>query len=326
MAAIRKILPVGRFFPMFGGRPGRSLFHIHISPIPSVHEGLAMSSPKGRNLPLSVPRRLMCDLVHFSRRVPLVSIERRLELGRLVEAREALSVRPSWFALFLKAFGLVARRRPELRRFYRSLPWPHLHEHASNVGMVPVERRVGDEDGVLFLRIRNPESWPLPALHQVIQEGKQRPLEEVGSFRNALRLGRLPLPLRRLVWWVGLNTLGSWRARYLGTFGLTGVSNLRSANLEVLTPLTSTLSYGVIDEHGSVTVRLAFDHRVLDGMVAARALEDLQRVFLGPLLDEVRTCRRTERGAVGYYTEDCYTGERPTVPEPEILLAASRSC
>jgi hypothetical protein len=35
-------------------------------------------------------------------------------------------------------------------------------------------------------------------------------------------------------------------------------------------------------------VRLAFDHRVLDGALAAEALLQLETVLLGQILDEVR--------------------------------------
>jgi hypothetical protein len=233
----------------------------------------------------------MCDLMHFSRQVPLVSIERRLDLADLVAARQALPGRPSWFAVFLKAFGAVARRRPAFRRSYMPLPWPRLHEHSCNVASLPIERRLGDEDVVLFLRIREPESLPLAQLQRILYEGKHRPVAEVGSFRSALRLSRLALPLRRLAWRLGLHAVPSWRARYFGTFGLTGISGLGSASLHFLTPLTSTLSYGVLGDDGSVVVRLAYDHRVLDGVEPARALEDLEQTLNGPILEELHALR-----------------------------------
>ena len=46
-----------------------------------------MPQPVGRNLPLSLPRRFICDLVHFAHRVPTVPVERRMNLAPLVMAR-----------------------------------------------------------------------------------------------------------------------------------------------------------------------------------------------------------------------------------------------
>ena len=43
------------------------------------------------------------------------------------------------------------------------------------------------------------------------------------AFRKMLRATRLPLPLRRLLWWIGLN-VGRQRANYFGSFGVTSVA------------------------------------------------------------------------------------------------------
>src|SRR5437764_1211204 len=82
----------------------------------------AMRHPTGRRIPLSLPRRFVGDLLHFARKVPSVPVQRRLLLDRVRLAREGAAGRPSWCALFLKAYGLVAAEVPELRRAY--LPWP----------------------------------------------------------------------------------------------------------------------------------------------------------------------------------------------------------
>jgi hypothetical protein len=248
-----------------------------------------MPFPRGRHLALSAPRRLICDLMYFSRGMPLVSLERRLELRAVVEARQALAERPSWLAIFLKAYGDVARRRPPLRHCYLPLPWPHIHEHACNVATIPVERRLADEDAVLFLRVREPESRSLWQLHQIIRAGKSGPIEGIGSYRNALRVSRLPLPLRRLAWWIGLRVVPHWRARYFGTFGITSLSSFGAAPVHFPSPLTSTLTYGIFAADGSIEVRLVFDHRVLDGVEPACALQDLERTLNGPILAELRS-------------------------------------
>jgi hypothetical protein len=53
----------------------------------------------------------------------------------------------------LKSFSLVAGRRSELRRTYRSFPWPHLYEHSRSLGLVTVERIEDEEPEV------DPENW-----------------------------------------------------------------------------------------------------------------------------------------------------------------------
>jgi hypothetical protein len=246
-----------------------------------------MGEPFGRRLPLSRARRIMGDFLHFAQKVPSVPVLRRMNLAALVAAREQASPRPSWCALFTKAFALVAAARPELRRAYLGFPLPHLYEHRVSVASIAVERRLEDEDAVFFVQVRAPEHHSPEQLDRYLKDCKELPVEQVGTFRRALRLGAWPRPLRRLVWWLGLNFSGYKRARNFGTFGVSVYSGLGAEALHPLSPITTTLTYGVIAEDGTVDVRVVYDHRVLDGAIVARALADLEIVLtrqIPPLL------------------------------------------
>jgi len=250
-----------------------------------------MSEPRGRHLPLSLPRRLVGDLVHQSR--AMVCIERRMSLAGLVAAREACSPRPGWCAVFTKAFALVAARRPELRRAYMGFPVPHLYEHARNVATIAVERRFGGEEAVFFLHVRSPERLALGEIQARLRAAQELPVEDIGSFRRALRVSRLPRPVRRAAWWVGLNVSGKQRERHFGTFGVSVTAGLGAVGIYLLSPLTTTLYYGRFEDDGSLDVRLAFDHRVLDGGVVARALCELEEVLLADIVAELTPhCQR----------------------------------
>jgi hypothetical protein len=101
--------------------------------------GARMPRPTGRNIALSLPRRFICDLLHFAQRVPSVPVQRRMNLAAVVGARQAAQPRPSWSVIFAKAFSMVATRRPELRRAYLSFPKPHFYEHGGNVASIALE-------------------------------------------------------------------------------------------------------------------------------------------------------------------------------------------
>jgi hypothetical protein len=214
-----------------------------------------------------------------------------MALAPVVAARQAAPSRPSWFALFLKAYTLVTQRHERLRQSYLSFPWPRLHQHACSVASVAISRHVGDEETVLFLQIRRPERFSLAELDARIRQARSGSLDEFGTYRRQLRLIRLPLLLRRLGWWAALQVSGRWRAQCLGTFGVTGVGALGCELTGVLSPLTTTIHYGSIAADGSVVVQMMFDHRVLDGAPAARALVDLEQTLCGPIADELREFR-----------------------------------
>ena len=91
---------------------------------------------RGRTIPLSLPRRLVCDLVHFAHQVPTVPVQRTMRIAQLQALRAELTTRPSWCALFTKAYALLARTCPELRRTYLSIPTPHFYEHPVSVAAV----------------------------------------------------------------------------------------------------------------------------------------------------------------------------------------------
>jgi hypothetical protein len=78
------------------------------------------------------------------------------------------------------------------------------------------------------------------------------------------------------------------RAKRFGTFGLTSYGALGAESLHPISPLTTTLTFGPIDESGDVVVKLIYDHRVLDGAYVARRLRDLEASLQGPILDELR--------------------------------------
>jgi hypothetical protein len=174
---------------------------------------------------------------------------------------------------------------------YVTFPWPRLFESVETIASVAVQRDMAGDLGVGFAVLRGLDTWPVTRVHEAIHRDKSLPDDAVASHRRAIRLAKLPRPLRRLVWWVGLNVSGGERARLFGTFGVTAVAGTGSTSHQLLSPLTTTLSYGVFGPAGEVDVRMTFDHRVFDGGVAAKVLAALEDVLLSDLLAELAALR-----------------------------------
>ena len=225
--------------------------------------------------------------MRFSKNIPRITVQRRMNLGPVVQARKGLDPRPSWTAIFLKSYALLSQETPDLRRAYVKLPWPHLCEYPSSIASLAYEREHGGERVVLLDRIKRPESRSLDQLARKIRASQSRPVMQVKEFRRALGMARAPGPIRRFLMWLGLN-IGRQRPNYFGTFQLSVYSGLGAESLTPLTPLTTLLNYGRIDEHGSVDVRVHYDHRVMDGANVARALERLEVIMNTEVVDELR--------------------------------------
>src|SRR5439155_2324228 len=147
---------------------------------------------------ISLPRRLVADLMHASIRIPFVSLHRPLNIRPLLEARALAAQPPGWAAIFVKAFSLVARDEPVLRTLYAKWPWPSFYELPRSVAMVAIARVEEGEDCVLPHKLLTADTSALTEIDAQIRHAKQAALEQVPSFRKMLSLTRLPLPFRRL--------------------------------------------------------------------------------------------------------------------------------
>lgn len=252
---------------------------------------MGQSTAAGFSLPLSAPRRLVNDLVHFARKVPTVPVQRVVDVSRVAALRDRAALRVGWAAVFTKAYAQVCADYPPLRRAYLEYPRPRLYQHPFPVASVAVERDYDGEPGVFFTQLIRPEEMSLVALDAELRRAKTAPVADMFAFQ--LWFAGLPRIVRRAVWWWIVNVRGSRKAEFLGTFGVTVYSGLGSESLHPLTPLTTTLNYGVIGPDGAVPVRVVYDHRVMDGGTAARALGRLQDMLAGPIADELAGLGRT---------------------------------
>ena len=243
---------------------------------------------RGKWLKLSVPRRIIADAMRFAAQIPIVVFERSMDLGALVEARAAWPMRPAWNGILAKALALAAEEFPELRRAYMKWPWPHLYEYPASVAVLTVERSYHGEPCVLMRTIKSPNLMSIAQIDAIIREAVEAPLDDVKHFWRLLIIARLPGLLRRPLVAFGYN-MPRVRANHFGTFAVTSVSFLGTEIVSVPTCTTSLISAGVFGPDGRVPMRLMVDHRVLDGVTAAKILARLEEILTGPILAELRS-------------------------------------
>lgn len=263
-----------------------------------------MFGATGRYIPVSYFRRLVTDLMHFSGKVPSVTIERRMDLSPLIAARQACSPQPTWSAIFTKAYALVSSRSPVLRTSYLTFPWPRFYEHSINIATINIDRQLAEERVVLYAHIISPENRTFEEIDAIIRHHQEEPVGNIPSYRHAVRLSRVPWPFRRLLWWAALNVFGSLRCHYFGTFGTTSLGSQGAGITHLVPLLTSQLHFGMFDPTGGLEMRLSFDHRVLDGVTAAQVLADLEGVLLGEMVRECTQSTGNEAHASSAVSSD----------------------
>jgi hypothetical protein len=235
---------------------------------------------------ISLPRRFVIDLMRASMGVPFVSLSRPLDIGQLLAARGGLSQPPGWASIFVKAFALAARDEPILRTLYAPWPWPRLYELPRCAAMVAVARVEDGEECILMERVTGADEVALDAIDAQLRRAKQAKIDEIPSFRRIVKITRLPLPLRRLGYWLA-GRIARWHATNFGSYGVTSAATHGGGELHAIGPGPYVLSYGVAGP-ASIDVVLRWDHRVTDATPIARALSRLEQVLNDEIAAELR--------------------------------------
>jgi hypothetical protein len=239
---------------------------------------------RGKIRSVSLARRLVIDLMHAS--VPLVAVTRTMNLKRLVEARATLAERPGWAPLIIKAYAILARDEQSLRSYYLKWPWPHFYELPKTIATIAISRDDIGKDALVFLKIGEPDTLSLTEIDTTIRRGKIDPIDSIPFLKRTVRVARLPLPLRRIIWALALN-IGRHRANNFGTFSITSIASLGAESALVRVPGPCVLTYGVVNPDHTMNVLFHWDHRIYDGILAARSMKRLEEVLNGVIADEL---------------------------------------
>jgi hypothetical protein len=174
-----------------------------------------------------------------------------------------------------------------MRTLYSKWPWPSFYELPRSIAMVAIARVEDGQDCVLPQKVPAADTVPLSEVDALIRHAKDAPVREVPAFRKILRVTGLPLPLRRLIWLVGLN-FGRQRANWFGSFGVTSVAAYGAGELHALSPGPFILSYGVVAPDQTIDVVIRWDHRITDAALIAKALNRLEQVLNTEIAAELR--------------------------------------
>lgn len=244
---------------------------------------------------ISLPRRVVTDLMRASAGMPFVAVRRTLSIGRLAAARKGLRNRPAWAVIFAKAFAILAQDQPILRRIYLKWPLPHFYEFPETLAMIVVAPDA-TPDGVLLFPVKAPNLTSLPAADAGVRKAKTQPIKTTAFFRKTMIVTRLPGPVRRLAWAIALN-FGRQRGNYLGTLLVTSVAAFGGGEVEALGPQSFILSYDKLSDKGTIDVMIRWDHRITDAALIGTELLRLEQILNNQIADEMLALAAAEPGA-----------------------------
>lgn len=239
----------------------------------------------------SLPRQRRQTLVFLddSRATAHVHLATEVDVSTVRIDREQRSAagRPvSYVSYVVKAAGEIVADYPEARSVLRRGLQPSLTSSDLITAKVLYDKTVDGQRCVLSGIVPADPGLSLDEVQQHIADYRDDPAKPDGRFGDILRLQRLPVPLISVLYRLMMADPAR-RLRRQGTFSVTSVGHqpVRS----ILPLITGTLGFGlgrVVDSPvvrservaaaPLMTVTLTFDHRVIDGALAAEILGRLK--------------------------------------------------
>jgi len=250
---------------------------------------MSKQAPTVSTSPLPAGRGCVNDVAILALDIPLFPVDRLMQLEAVAAARNTAAVRIGWAAIFLKAYGLVARETPLLRSWLAGRFRQRLATSSDSVASLAINRGDDGDDRLFFARLARPDAVPLPLLQKSIDWFVTQPIEE--AFKRQLELEGVPGWLRRTILRWNMRSASPKRVTRIGTFSLSTLAGFSATNRFHPTICTTSLSYGPLDGDGRCLVTVIADHRVLDGAAVAKTLARLEEVLTTEIVAELRTAR-----------------------------------
>jgi hypothetical protein len=181
----------------------------------------------------------------------------------------------------------MAAESDVFRQMFFRWPIANVYQHDTTVLMMAIGREFRGEDWVFWGRFINPETNSLQDIQQQLKKYQTGNVKRV--FRQQYQLSGMPGLVRKACWWWNLNISGRSRARRIGTAFLTTLAGQSTDITNILSVQTGCITYGPMDENGYSRVTICYDHRLMDGATVATALERLNTILNGVIMDELRT-------------------------------------
>jgi len=211
------------------------------------------------SLPFPVARRQTYTFLRDARRTAHVYLLTEVDAGPLRAARDASANRPSYVSFVVKAVAEVLTGYPDARAVLHGRFRPRLAVFDDVHAKVLFDKTVDGQRCVLSGTVESAQRQSLDQIQRTIDQYKYAEVDDVGPFRDVRRVQRL------------------------GTFAVTSVG--QEPVQTILPMISGTIGVGVgriverpVARGGEVvvapvlTLSLTFDHRVIDGAMAAEIL------------------------------------------------------
>ncbi len=218
-----------------------------------------------------------------------VYLDTEIDMSRVAEHREAArehGERVSVVSYVLYAAARALAAHPEANAAIRGRRRPRVARYREVNGKLTLDKTLDGHRVVLAVVLPALDRADLPAIQRLVDRYRDGDPATMPEFAGARALHRLPGPIGRALFRLGLSSLAK-RPALLGTFAVTSLGHRPVDSFHSVGGTTVTLGVGRVRDRPVVRegrlavapvmrLSLAFDHRVIDGAEAADVLADIK--------------------------------------------------
>ncbi|MCZ8513154.1 2-oxo acid dehydrogenase subunit E2 [Paenibacillus filicis] len=250
------------------------------------------SEEKPAIIALPKARRHTYYFLNYADEFKSVYLDTEIDMSEVKRRRDKLKLsghRISYIVFLIEAISRVIRLYPEANSSVKHGMIPQMAVYHRIAAKFTLDKTMDGRRFVMSGIIPDSDQMPLEGMQKMIEYYRDTEADEITEFANVRKLQSMPLWLGRWIYRLAMGNL-SRRAKLQGTFTITSLGH---RPIQAFYPIISnTLCFGVgaIEDKpvvmaGQIAIRpmmklsLAFDHRAIDGALAADILTEVKKVL-----------------------------------------------
>ncbi|MBZ5750620.1 MULTISPECIES: 2-oxo acid dehydrogenase subunit E2 [Metabacillus] len=195
-------------------------------------------------------------------------------------------IKISYIAFIIKGISEVLRKYPKANSAVKGSLFPKIAFYEDIIAKFTLDKTIDNERVVLAGKVINSDHKSLEEIQEDLEYYKNSTFQEVDEFQPIQKLHSLPTWLGNMIY---KKTVGDLKKRHTiqGTFTITSLGHRPIKHFYPITSATLCFGIGAIEEktkviNNTIEIRpimpicLTFDHRAIDGALAADILTGIK--------------------------------------------------
>ncbi|WP_160036894.1 2-oxo acid dehydrogenase subunit E2 [Paenibacillus sp. An7] len=273
------------------------------------------SSGKVEIFPLPKVRRHTYHFLQYAEQFRSVYIDTEIDMTAVLRRKNECQLesrRIGYTSYLIHAIARVLRRYPEANVSVNGGWFPKMAQYSDITAKFTIDKIRDGRRIVLSGMIPDADQRSLSEMQMVIDYYKDRQLEDIPELTSIRKLQSLPILLGRIIYRLVMGSLGK-RNELTGAFVVTSLGHRPIQSFFPIISNTLCFGVGTIEEKpvvfaGEVRIRpimklsLAFDHRAIDGALAADILAEVKQALESDSETFVKQVEEKEVSYVGAST------------------------